>query len=129
MTGYIQTFYYSLTIRAGEPKPQPGSPTFIKHRRYIHIGVILAYLLYTLYEADWNVRRAGDFYADLGVPYDVDDKALQSRFRRLYVTSHIRNLVVKDAVTDAFTTGHFSTTQTKSPILPTVRLPSNTTSI
>jgi len=50
--------------------------------------VILSYLLYTIYEADWQIRRTGDFYQDLGVPHDVDDKRLTSRFRRLTVQYH-----------------------------------------
>jgi len=83
VTGYLQSLYYGITIRAGEPKPQPGSTRFIKHRRAIHVAVIVFYLLYTIYEADWQLRRAGDFYQDLSVPHDVDDKALQSRFRRM----------------------------------------------
>lgn len=85
ITNYLHSFYYSLTIRAGSPKPQPGSPTFAKHRRRIYITVIVAFLLYQLYETDWEIQRAGDFYTDLGVPYDADDRAIQSRFRKLYV--------------------------------------------
>ncbi|TKA76740.1 hypothetical protein B0A49_02710 [Cryomyces minteri] len=87
-TGWIQSIYYGIAIRAGDPKPQPGSPKFIRDQRMIHIAVILAYLLYTVYEADWQIRRAGDFYQALGVSPDVDDKALQSRFRRLTVLHH-----------------------------------------
>jgi preprotein translocase subunit Sec63 len=47
--------------------------------------VIVVYLLYTVYEADYQLRLAGDFYQDLGVAHDVAEKAVQSRFRRLYV--------------------------------------------
>jgi hypothetical protein len=50
----------------------------------MHIFVIVVYLLYTIYEADYQLRLAGDFYQDLGVAHDVAEKAVQSRFRRLY---------------------------------------------
>lgn len=60
----------------------------MRDRRRVHILVIAVYLLYTIYEADWEVLRAGDFYRDLGVPLDVSNKALQTRFRRLTVQYH-----------------------------------------
>ena len=82
-TGHLQTFYYNFAYRVGEPKPQPGTPLYTKHYRRIYGGVILLYLLYTLYEADWIIRRAGDFYNALGVQLDVGEKELNSRFRRL----------------------------------------------
>lgn len=47
--------------------------------------VILAYLLYTLYEADYMIRQSGDFYSLLGVSPEAEEKAIKSRFRRLYV--------------------------------------------
>lgn len=52
----------------------------------IQIAVIVLYLLYTIYEADYQLVREGDFYTLLGVPHDVGDKALQSKFRRLYAS-------------------------------------------
>lgn len=82
-TGWLQYLYYGITIRAGDPKPAPGSVKYIKHQRNIFILVIAAYLFYTIYEADWVIRRQGDYYQDLGVPQSVDEKALQSRFRKL----------------------------------------------
>jgi len=85
VTGYVQTALYAILIRAGDPKPAPGSPRFVRDRRRIHIFVIVIYLLYTVYEADYQLRLAGDFYQDLGVAHDVAEKAVQSRFRRLYV--------------------------------------------
>ncbi len=84
----MQSFYYSLTIRAGDPKPQPGSPRFIQHRRRIHILVVSAYLLYTIYEADWEIQRASDFYQDLGIPYSATEREIKSRFRRLAAIHH-----------------------------------------
>ena len=82
-TSWLQTIYYGLSIRAGDPKPQPGSPRYNLHRRRIFIGVILAYLLYTVFEADYDLRRKGDFYRSLGVPLDVEERGVKSRFRRL----------------------------------------------
>lgn len=70
-------------IRAGDPRPQPGTPKFIRHRKIIHSLVILAYLFYTVYEADWELRRAGNFYQALGVPVDASERTIQSKFRRL----------------------------------------------
>ncbi|KAL8725509.1 MAG: hypothetical protein Q9181_006393 [Wetmoreana brouardii] len=35
---------------------------------------------------DYWVRLNGDFYQDLGLPVDVDEKRIKSRFRRLYGT-------------------------------------------
>lgn len=83
MTGLVQTAFYSIWVRAGETKPQPGTARFVRDRKRIHVLVIVLYLLYTIYEADWQLQRTGDFYQDLGVSHDVDEKALQSRFRRL----------------------------------------------
>lgn len=83
VTGWIQSLYYGITIRAGDPKPQPGTPRYFKHRRRINIAVIVIYLLYTVYEADYWVRQTGDFFQDLELPVDVDEKKIKSRFRRL----------------------------------------------
>lgn len=88
VTGYIQTALYAIFIRAGDPKPAPGTARFIRDRKRVFIFVILAYLCYTIYEADYQFRKAGDFYSALGVPHDVDERALQSRFRRLTVQYH-----------------------------------------
>ena len=45
--------------------------------------VVIAYLLYTLFEADYLVRQKGDFYQDLGLSPSVGEKVIKSRFRRL----------------------------------------------
>jgi hypothetical protein len=45
--------------------------------------VIVAYLLYTIYEADWQLQQEGNFYSLLGVPPDAEEKKIQSQFRRL----------------------------------------------
>jgi hypothetical protein len=83
VTGWLQSIYYGITVRAGDPKPQPGTPRYLKHRQRIHITVIIAYLFYTLYEADHWVQQQGDFYQALGVTPNVDERAIKSRFRRL----------------------------------------------
>ncbi|KAI9842548.1 MAG: hypothetical protein M1837_007061 [Sclerophora amabilis] len=88
VTGWVQSLYYGITIRAGDPKPQPGSPRFATHRRRIFILMVSLYLLYTIYEADWEIRRAGDFYQSLGVPLDADEKTIRSKFRRLAALYH-----------------------------------------
>jgi hypothetical protein len=83
VTGWAQTAFYAIWIRAGDPKPQPGTKTFVQHRKRINILVIVAYLLYTIYEADFQLRTAGNLYQDLGVGLDVNDRGINSRFRRL----------------------------------------------
>lgn len=88
VTGWLQSLYYNITIRAGAPKPQPGSPKYIAHRRRIHILVVSAYLLYTIYEADYDIRRASDFYQDLSLPVSATDREIKSRFRRLAAVHH-----------------------------------------
>ncbi|KAF2157262.1 hypothetical protein K461DRAFT_220375 [Myriangium duriaei CBS 260.36] len=88
VTGWTQSAFYAIWIRAGEPKPQPGSRQFVNDRRRIYVLVVLAYLFYTIYEADWQVRLAGDFYQDLGAPLSADERVLNSKFRRLTVKYH-----------------------------------------
>ncbi len=87
-TGWVQSLWYGITIRAGDPKPRPGSPRYIEHRRRIHIIVVSAYLLYTIYEADWDIRKASDFYQDLGISHTATDRDIKSRFRRLAAIHH-----------------------------------------
>ena len=87
-TSWIQTIYYGVTIRAGDPKPAPGSPRHASHRRVINILVVAAYLAYTIYEADHDLRTASSFYEDLGVPFDATDRDVKSRFRRLAALHH-----------------------------------------
>lgn len=88
VTNYLQQILYAVFIRAGEPKPAPGSVRHTLHRQRIHTFVIVAYLLYTIYEADYNLRRQGDFYSLLGVSHAATEKEVQSRFRRLTVQFH-----------------------------------------
>lgn len=88
MSGWVQTTLYGIFIRAGDPKPQPGSPQWIRHRRIIQASVILLYLLYTIYEADWQLQRDGTFYKDLGVRPDITTARLKSTARRLAAQFH-----------------------------------------
>ena len=88
VTGWTQTLYYAITIRAGDPKPRPGTPRFAEHRRRIHILVVSLYLLYTIYEAHYDLQRGGSFYADLGVPLSASEREIKSRFRRLAALYH-----------------------------------------
>lgn len=79
---------YSIFIRAGDPKPQPGSPKFTKHRRYILIAIYFAYFAFTIYEVDFNLQRSSNLYNELGVPIDVDESGINSRFRKLTIRFH-----------------------------------------
>ncbi|KAK5171038.1 uncharacterized protein LTR77_004182 [Saxophila tyrrhenica] len=88
VTGYLQSLLYTLTTRAGDAKPSPRSPRYVRDRQRIHIAVILAYLAYTIYDSAYQLRLEGNFYSAMGVPFDVDEKAIQSRFRRLTVQHH-----------------------------------------
>lgn len=88
-TRFIQNTYYGLTIRAGSPRPQPGQPRFAEHYRRIYILVVCAYLLFTIYEADWELRRSGgDFYAVLGVRPDAAVRDIKKRYRQLSALMH-----------------------------------------
>jgi curved DNA-binding protein CbpA len=86
--GWAQTVLYSIFIRAGDPKPQPGSTRFIKHRRYILIATYFAYFAFTIYEVDFNLQRASNAYNELGVPINVDESGINSRFRKLTIRFH-----------------------------------------
>ncbi|KAI0588616.1 Membrane associated DnaJ chaperone-like protein [Pyrenophora tritici-repentis] len=86
--GWAQTVLYSIFIRAGDPKPQPGSPRFIKHRRNILVAVYAAYFAFTIYEVDFNLQHRSNAYNDLGVPIDVSQSALNTHFRKLTLQYH-----------------------------------------
>jgi hypothetical protein len=88
LAGWVQSIYYSIFIRAGEPKPQPGTVRFVKHRRIILMTVYLAYFLFTIYEVDYELQRKSNAYTDLGVPLDVNESGLASHFRRLTMRYH-----------------------------------------
>lgn len=50
--------------------------------------VVSAYLLFTIYEADHEMRAQPSFYQDLGVPLTAAEREIKSRFRRLAATHH-----------------------------------------
>lgn len=87
-TSFLHSLYYSLTIRAGDAKPMPGSPQFRKHYQRIYASLILAYLAYTVLEVFHDLRLKSDFYQALGVPHHVEDKLLKTRYRRLAAQYH-----------------------------------------
>ncbi|KAF4125752.1 DnaJ domain [Geosmithia morbida] len=87
-TSWAQTIYYGITIRAGDPRPTPGTARYSSHRRVIHMLVVSAYLAYTIYEADHEIRAASSFYADLGVDATSTEREIKSRFRRLAALHH-----------------------------------------
>lgn len=66
----------------------PQTPRYERHRRRIFIFVIVAYLLYTLYETFHQVQLAGDYYKVLSVSPFSDERAIKSRFRRLAAQHH-----------------------------------------
>jgi curved DNA-binding protein CbpA len=86
--GWAQTVLYSIFIRAGDARPQAGSARFIKHRRYILMAVYFAYFAFTIYEADFDLQRSSSAYHELGVPIDVDEAGINSRFRKLTIRFH-----------------------------------------
>ncbi|TPX15708.1 uncharacterized protein E0L32_000042 [Thyridium curvatum] len=98
VTGWVQTILYSIFIRAGDPKPQPGTPRWAEHRRRLHILVVSLYLAYTVYEADYELRRAGSFYADLSLPLSATERDVRARFRRLAALHHPDKTSNPDAV-------------------------------
>ncbi|KAJ5201530.1 uncharacterized protein N7498_006193 [Penicillium cinerascens] len=87
-TALLQTVYYGITVRAGSPRPMPGTPRHDLHRRRIFIFVVTSYLLYTLYETFHQVQVAGDFYQALGVSPFADERTIKSKFRRLAAQHH-----------------------------------------
>ncbi|KAL4954909.1 hypothetical protein BDW69DRAFT_162146 [Aspergillus filifer] len=87
-TNTLQYVYYGITIRAGEPKPQPGSPRYKRDRRRIFIFVVTAYLLYNLFEVYQKIRIEGSFYDVLSVSPLADERAIKARFRRLAAQHH-----------------------------------------
>ncbi|CAI6339438.1 unnamed protein product [Periconia digitata] len=86
--GWMQSTLYAIFIRAGDPKPQPGSARYVRHRRRILMFIYLAYFTFTIYEVDFNLQRSSNAYNDLGVPVDVDAGELAKRFRKLTIKYH-----------------------------------------
>lgn len=93
---WAQSILYSIFIRAGEPKPQPGTPRYMKHRRWTFMALYLAYFAFTIYEVDFNLQKSSNAYNDLGVPHDVTESVLNSRFRRLTIKYHPDKVAAKN---------------------------------
>lgn len=47
-----------------------------------------SYLLYTIYEANYDLRSAPSFYTELGIPITAAEREIKSRFRRLAALHH-----------------------------------------
>ena len=69
--------------------------------------VIIVYLLYTLYEADYIMRQSGDFYQDLGLTPGADEKQIKSRFRRLAALQHPDKVPTDDLIRHAAAEANF----------------------
>lgn len=87
-TRFLQSLYYNVTIRAGSPRPQPGQHRFAEHYRRIYIFVVCVYLAFSIYEADWELQRAGDFYSILGLRPDANIRDIKRRYRQLSAIMH-----------------------------------------
>ncbi|OAP64496.1 hypothetical protein AYL99_00468 [Fonsecaea erecta] len=87
-TSFLQALYYRLTIPAGQSHPQFGDPLFVRHNRRIRVLVLSLYLLYTLAQALYDIRLAGDFYTLLGVTPWSTEREVKSRFRKLAAKYH-----------------------------------------
>ncbi|KAI0179109.1 hypothetical protein GGR52DRAFT_534897 [Hypoxylon sp. FL1284] len=107
VTGWVQSIYYGLTIRAGDRKPAPGTARHAEHRRRIHMLVVSLYLLYTIYEADYELRRASDYYADLGVAHGASERDVKSRFRRLAALHHPDKIMSSSSSADGSSDSDF----------------------
>ncbi|PHH62482.1 hypothetical protein CDD81_7129 [Ophiocordyceps australis] len=88
VTSWVQAIYYAVVIRAGDPKPAPGSARHEYHQRIIKILVVAAYLVYSVYEADYELRAAPTFYQELSLPVTASERDIKSRFRRLAALHH-----------------------------------------
>ncbi|KAJ5481047.1 hypothetical protein N7539_006941 [Penicillium diatomitis] len=97
-TSFLQSVYYGITIRAGDPRPMPQTPRFDRDRRRIFIFVIISYLLYTLYETFHQVQVAGDYYQLLGVSPFADERTIKSRFRKVAAQFHPDKETLADPV-------------------------------
>ncbi|KAI1007492.1 hypothetical protein K3495_g741 [Podosphaera aphanis] len=100
-TQWIQSIFYHVSIRAGDPKPQPGSVLYNTHRRCIYLSVVCAYFLFTIYEADWEIQKKPDFYQALQVPLTATDREIKLRFRRLAALYHPDKLATSSLSTEA----------------------------
>lgn len=88
-TQIVQSLYYKITITAGQPHPQPGTPQHARDYRRIRVLVLCLYLLYTLTQSLYDIKLAGDFYTLLSLsPSTATDKEIRTRVRRLAARYH-----------------------------------------
>ena len=52
------------------------------------MAIYVAYFAFIIYEVDFELQRKSNAYHDLGVPINVDDGGINSRFRKLTVRFH-----------------------------------------
>lgn len=79
--------------------------------------VIIVYLLYTLYEADYIIQRSGDFYQDLGLTPGVEEKQIKSKFRRLAALQHPDKVPTDDPIRHAAAESNFVNLKTAQDTL------------
>ena len=79
--------------------------------------VIILYLLYTLYEADYILRQSGDFYQNLGLAPGVEEKQIKSRFRRLAALQHPDKIPTDDPIRHAAAESNFVNLKTAQDTL------------
>ena len=77
-----------MTVPAGQRHPQSGEPLFAYHHRRIRVLVLSLYLIYTLAQALYDIRLAGDFYTLIGVTPWSAEREVRSRFRKLAAKYH-----------------------------------------
>lgn len=91
IAGAVHKGYYMLRRRPYNPR----SLFIFRERRTIYISLIVAYLIWSIYQAYFTVRISSDpfengmgIYSLLGVSPVVDGKTLKAIFRRLTIKYH-----------------------------------------
>ena len=79
--------------------------------------VIIVYLLYTLYEADYTIQQRGDFYQDLGLSPGAEEKQIKSKFRRLAALQHPDKVPTDDPIRHAAAESNFVNLKTAQDTL------------
>lgn len=98
-TQIVQSIYYKITISAGQPHPQPGTPQHARDYRRIRVLVLCLYLLYTLTQSLYDIKLAGDFYTLLSLsPSTATDKEIKTRVRRLAARYHPDKISSEDQI-------------------------------
>jgi DnaJ-domain-containing protein 1 len=73
---YVHRLYPSVL---GRQPPAPGTPDYIKHRRYLYALVVFSYAIYTFHQAATAIGP--NFYELLGVSPTADEATLKAGFR------------------------------------------------